>query len=243
MGTLVEIARHECSAMERSNQNFLQAAQGAIEMVIGQAEEIANDRKELGEEKTQILLRKCEENLKALLEMCAEDKSYQACLSSFPNRVGSETSPSDLMKLFEAQCNDAISAARRGDFTPSAEYHKLRKLMQHTSSDGGQEEHGEEDDVQMTQETIHHINCPYLQEEMTTQGELRPVKAKGCKTVKCVLSYKALLAQTQNGKKVITCSECKNTIHLKDVKDDRDTINKIKQMIKDRDRATASSSY
>ena len=47
----------------------------------------------------------------------------------------------------------------------------------------------QDEDVQMTQETITNFKCPLLQADMTERGEMRPVHVPSCNNARCVFSF------------------------------------------------------
>ena len=179
--------------------------------VMDQAGEINKDRTELGEEVTRKLLAKCQENVRALCQVEAQQQANRSSLAGLRTELPEEVVPADLQRIFAESLKKHTEAhTGRSDVEQRREMVKLRALMTGEAADDAMEEGGDgacvvharqtcthahagscprerctragDDEVQMTQQTITNVKCPILQMPMQTKGDMRPMTPRRPRT-------------------------------------------------------------
>ena len=105
-----------------------------------QAEEINKDRAELGEEVTLKLLTKCQENLRALHMVEAQQQAHRSSLAGLRTELPEEVVPAELQRVFAESLKKHTEAhTGRADVEQRREMRQLRALMTGDAADAGME--------------------------------------------------------------------------------------------------------
>jgi len=235
---LADTLRSEGSSLAAKGQQNRTAMNDSAEVIIGYAEKVAENAAIYGD-KTSELFAKCEASLRVLMKASAQCKGQDDALVECVNRVQDDASPDDVKKAFTAAVTELTSAdelALEERYAPLA---KLRKIVADSdvsasrasggagpSGTAGDDDDLGEDGIAMTQ-AVRSTRCPLMQVEMTSTGELRPMKPPCCNTS---FSYKAI-ADFLKGKSTITCpkSGCTAKFGMAQLKDDKELAKIIKK--------------
>lgn len=218
-------------------QDGLTSTTQTIESLMVQAEQISQDRAELGEEVTRKLLTKCQANVRALCLVEAQQQAHRSSLAGLRTELPEEVVPAELQRIFAESLKKHTAAhTAKVDVEQRREMRKLRALMT-GAADEGVEESGDErdDDVMMTQQTITNIKCPILQMNMRPSGDMRPVTPKSGHAPTCVYSFQGIQSLL---KRNASCECPMNGCSAKVVKavgfvDAKAMLKKIKEMEED----------
>ena len=214
MSTLTDVLRSEGTTLASKGQQFRTSVNESTDQIIETAEMISENVEIYGD-KAKELFRKCEEQMKQLVEANALSKAQDAALNSIHTRVSADASPDDVRKAFLSAAAETTQHRNEESFEPLT---KLRKIMHDAgvtsaragSSGAGPSGAGANDDDELDDEGMvmtqaqRSTRCPLLQVEMTATGELRPVKAPcghcfSFKGISSLLKNKSSISCPQSG--------------------------------------------
>ena len=199
--------------------------------LLGQAEQIHQDRAELGEAVARKLLEKCVENTRSLLNVEAQQKGHKRSLERLGGELPEGVRPDELQRHFSDSLKRHAFAS--GDtFEERPEMARLRSLVE--GRDDAEEGGGDEDDVVMTQQTNANTKCPILQVEMASVGELRPMMPKpdSGHTAACCFSFKGITEHLKKaGGRPMQCPQagCNGQISKGILVDAKDVVRRIRE--------------
>ena len=115
-----------------------------VHRLMKMAEEINRDRAELGEEVTLKLLTKCQENVRALHMVEAQQQAHKSSLTGLRTELPEEVVPTELQRVFAESLKKHTEAhTGRADVEQRREMRQLRALMAGDTADAGIEEGGD----------------------------------------------------------------------------------------------------